>query len=405
MQSQSTAAALPPAAGDQLPSVPPATGDQSVPAPEAALVIENLCTWFHTEEGQIPAVNGVSLTLKRGKVLAIVGESGCGKSVTSYSILRLIRPPGRIVSGKIRFIPREGEEVDIAALDEKSDRLYQIRGGSVSMIFQEPMTALSPVHTIGNQICEAILLHQQMRPAQAREKAIAMLKSVGIPGAEKRIDQYPHELSGGMRQRVVIAMALVCQPEILIADEPTTALDVTIQAQILKLIKNLQREHNTSVIFITHDLGVVAQIADEVAVMYLGRVVESGSVRAVLKRPHHPYTRALLRSLPGLHATRGERLPAIHGSVPTFTAIPVGCPFHPRCEYAVGGLCDVGHPPPIEPSRTDSTHAAACLRAEEITAEKSSAKTNGTETSVAEANTAKANGTKESSAEANDAAP
>lgn len=330
------------------------------------LKIENLCTWFFTEEGEIPAVNGVSLSLRRGKVLAIVGESGCGKSVTSYSILRLIRPPGRIVSGKIRFIPKDGEEVDIASLNEKSDRLYQIRGGDISMIFQEPMTALSPVHTIGNQICEAILLHQNVTPAQARVKAIEMLSSVGIPGAEKRINQYPHELSGGMRQRVVIAMALVCEPEVLIADEPTTALDVTIQAQILKLIKDLQRERNTSVVFITHDLGVVAQIADEVAVMYLGRIVESGSVRQVLKSPRHPYTQALLRSLPGLHAIRGERLPAIDGSVPSLTAIPSGCPFHPRCIHALKGLCNIGSPPELLPLGDAKDHQTACLRVDEI---------------------------------------
>ncbi|HEX8465733.1 MAG TPA: ABC transporter ATP-binding protein [Abditibacterium sp.] len=328
-----------------------------------ALKIENLQTYFFTDEGKIPAVNGVSVELKRGKVLALVGESGCGKSVTSYSILRLIRPPGKIVGGKITFYPKEGKPVDIAALNEKSDELYRVRGGHISMIFQEPMTALSPVHTVSNQICEAILLHQDVTPKEARQKALEMLKKVGIPGAERRLDQYPHEMSGGMRQRVVIAMALVCNPEILIADEPTTALDVTIQAQILKLIKDLQTERGTSVVFITHDLGVVAQIADDVAVMYTGRVVEKATVREVLKAPLHPYTMSLLQSLPSL-GVRGERLPAIKGSVPTLTAIPPGCPFHPRCPHAVLGRCDVGDPPPI---RTfEGNREAACIRIEEI---------------------------------------
>jgi oligopeptide/dipeptide ABC transporter ATP-binding protein len=332
-------------------------------APDISLQIEDLRTHFHTEEGVIPAVDGVTLSLRRGKVLAIVGESGCGKSVTSYSILRLIRKPGRIVGGKMLFHPREGEPIDIAALDEKSEMLYRIRGGYISMIFQEPMSALSPVHTVGNQICEAILLHQDVTAKRARETAIGMLRKVGIPGADRRIDQYPHELSGGMRQRVVIAMALVCNPEILIADEPTTALDVTIQAQILKLIKDLQSERGTSVVFITHDLGVVAQIADDVAVMYLGRVVETGSVRQVLKNPMHPYTMSLLKSLPRLSSGDGP-LPVIKGSVPSLNAIPPGCPFHPRCDYAIAGHCDVGAPPPMRTFAGD--RKSACLRIEEI---------------------------------------
>jgi oligopeptide/dipeptide ABC transporter ATP-binding protein len=292
-----------------------------------------------------------------------LGESGCGKSVTAYSVLRLIRKPGRVAGGKITFFPNTGEPIDITSLEENSPTLLQIRGGHISMIFQEPMSALSPVHTVGNQICEAILLHQDVTPAEARRRAIAMLTSVGIPGAARRIDQYPHELSGGMRQRVVIAMALVCNPEVLIADEPTTALDVTIQAQILKLIKDLQTERNTSVLFITHNLGVVAQVADEVAVMYLGRVVEKGPVRNVLRSPVHPYTVRLLKSIPRLDA-KGSRLPAIQGSVPSLTAIPPGCPFHPRCEHAVAGRCDVGAPPALR-GFTNGT-AAACLRIEEI---------------------------------------
>jgi peptide/nickel transport system ATP-binding protein len=330
---------------------------------DPVLEVRDLRVTFHTEEGEIRAVNGVNFTLPRGKVLALVGESGCGKSVTSYSVLRLIRAPGKISGGQILYRPEKGKPIDIAALNEKSPELYEVRGGAISMIFQEPMTALSPVHTVGNQICEAILLHQPLNKAQARDKAIEMLKKVGIPGAERRFDQYPHEMSGGMRQRVVIAMALVCDPDILIADEPTTALDVTIQAQILKLIKNLQRERGTSVLFITHDLGVVAQMADEVAVMYLGRVVERASVRQVLKTPLHPYTEGLLRSLPSQSAA-GGRLPSIKGTVPSLTKVPAGCPFHPRCEHAVPGICDVGEAPPLRDF--PGNRQSACLRVEEI---------------------------------------
>lgn len=331
---------------------------------EIALEINNLKTHFTTEEGLIRAVDGVSLQVRRGKVLAVVGESGCGKSVTSYSILRLIRQPGEIVSGKILFhSQRRGQTIDIASLNDKSDLLYQVRGGDVSMIFQEPMSALSPVHTIGNQICEAILLHQDVTPEQARLQAIEMLDKVGIPNPEERIDQYPHEMSGGMRQRIVIAMALVCDPELLIADEPTTALDVTLQAQILELIRKLQKERGCSVIFITHDLAVVAQMADDVAVMYLGRVVETGPVREIIKNPQHPYTISLLNSIPR-EETMGGRLPTIKGSVPSLTAIPTGCPFHPRCPFAVEGVCDVGGPPDLV--NAGDGRLAACVRLKEI---------------------------------------
>ncbi len=251
----------------------------------------------------------------------------------------------------------------MVALDEKDERLYQVRGGKISMIFQEPMTALSPVHTIGNQICEAILLHQEVSETEARRLAAEMLEKVGIPNAVERLNQYAHEMSGGMRQRAMIAMALVCRPEVLIADEPTTALDVTIQAQILKLIKDLQKEIGTSVIFITHDLGVVAQVADDVAVMYLGRIVEQASVREALKSPLHPYTIALLESLPRMESHH-ERLTAIAGSVPSLADIPRGCPFHPRCPHALPGLCDVGNPPRLE-AQGDG-RLVACLRIEEI---------------------------------------
>jgi oligopeptide/dipeptide ABC transporter ATP-binding protein len=343
-------------------------------APELVLDVQDLKTYFHTEEGTLPAVDGVTFSMNRGQILAIVGESGCGKSVTAYSILGLIQKPGEIAGGRILLYPKSGSPIDVAALTEKSDLLYAIRGGLASMIFQEPMTALSPVHTIGNQICEAILLHQDVSQKEAEDRAVEMLRKVGIPGPEKRLDQYPFEMSGGMRQRVVIAMALVCNPELLIADEPTTALDVTIQAQILGLIKGLQKEMGTSVLLITHDLGVVAQTADEVAVMYLGRIVEQGDVRSVLKNPLHPYTIGLLHSLPSI-AGGQTRLSAIEGTVPSLTDIPPGCPFHPRCPYARPGLCDVGEPPPLE--HYEGGRKVACLRVIEVWDERFGATSKG----------------------------
>jgi ABC-type dipeptide/oligopeptide/nickel transport system ATPase component len=273
---------------------------------DSILSVRGLRVAFDTLDGQVDAVRDISFELPRGRTLAIVGESGSGKSVTGYSILRLIQKPGRIVGGSIVFRPREGEPVDLLALSMKSDALYRIRGGKISMIFQEPMTALSPVHTVGNQLCEAILLHRRIRKGDAEALAAEMLEKVGIPDPRRRLKQYPFEFSGGMRQRVVIAMALVCRPEILIADEPTTAIDVTIQAQILTLIRQLQQEMGTSVIFITHDLGVVAHVADEVAVMQHGRIVETAPVRALFDRPYHPYTRRLLSASP--HAAWDPRL-------------------------------------------------------------------------------------------------
>lgn len=269
------------------------------------LEVENLEVSFFTPDGVVPAVRGVTFAIPRGRTLALVGESGSGKSVTSYSILRLIQPPGRIVGGRIVLRSARAGEIDIARLGEESELLYRVRGGLVSMIFQEPMTALSPVHSIGSQIAEAILIHQKLPKAEARELTLEILRKVGVVNAAQRFDQFPHELSGGMRQRVVIAMALVCKPELLIADEPTTALDVTIQAQILGLIKTLQQELGCSVLLITHDFGVVAQMADDVAVMHRGQIVERGDVRSVLKNPRHPYTRALLAALPARrHAVR-----------------------------------------------------------------------------------------------------
>ncbi len=344
---------------------PPADSCGSRPGTGGDVVLDfrELRVHFYTEEGEIRAVDGVSFSMRRGRITALVGESGCGKSVTSYSILRLIQKPGKIVGGSITFTPKEGAPVEITSLAENSEGLFDLRGGKISMIFQEPMTALSPVHTVGNQICEAILLHQDVTEQEARQKAIRMLGKVGIPGPERRIDQYPFEMSGGMRQRVVIAMALVCDPEVLIADEPTTALDVTIQAQIMGLMKGLQKDLGTSILLITHDLGVVAQLADDVAVMYLGRIVERGSVREIMKSPLHPYTQGLLKSLPSL-AAKGDRLPSIDGSVPSLTAIPRGCPFHPRCPHAKRGLCDTGRPPPLETVGDD--RMAACLRLKDL---------------------------------------
>ena len=341
-----------------------ATDTKAVAEDDVLLSVEDLRVHFFTDEGTARAVDGVTFSIRRGSFLAIVGESGCGKTVTAYSILRLIQEPGRIVGGRIELYPKDGGRIDVTGLAEDDEELYNVRGGRVSMIFQEPMTALSPVHTVGDQICEAILLHQEVSKEEARARAVDMLAKVGIPGPEARVDQYPHELSGGMRQRAVIAMALACNPELLIADEPTTALDVTIQAQILQLLKDLQRDMQTSVLLITHDLGVVAQTAEEVAVMYLGRVVEQADVRTVMKAPRHPYTIALLESLPGTKMDRRERLASIEGSVPSVTRIPPGCAFHTRCPHAKPEVCDRGEPPPLAP--VEPGHVVACFRVDEI---------------------------------------
>jgi ABC-type dipeptide/oligopeptide/nickel transport system ATPase component len=274
---------------------------------ENILSINNLTVEFGSELGTQTALHGISFAMQRGRTTAIVGESGSGKSVTAYSTLRLIEAPGRITAGEILFRPTGLPMFDILALPPDSDALYNLRGNQIAMIFQEPMTALSPVHTIGNQVMEAILTHRPVGQAEAFSQATDMLRRVGINNAKERMHQYPFEFSGGMRQRVVIAMALVCQPELLICDEPTTALDVTIQAEILALIRDLKDEFNSSVLFITHDLGVVAQIADDVVVMHQGRILESGSVRQVLKSPLHPYTRGLLGAMPGLPGLQQRR--------------------------------------------------------------------------------------------------
>lgn len=329
------------------------------------LTMENLKIRFAAGNDGYFAVNGVSLDMERGKTLGVVGESGCGKTLTAYAVLKLIPHPGKIADGKIIFYPAGQTPVDITRLPEKSDMLYKIRGGFISMIFQEPMTALSPVYTIGNQMGEALRLHAQpgISKKKAEESVVAMLTKVGIPHAPAKIKCYPHELSGGMRQRVVIAMAMITQPELLIADEPTTALDVTLQAQIIALMKQLQSEYGTSIMLITHDFGVVAQAADEVAVMYLGRIVEQAPVKEIIKNPLHPYTMALLRSLPAWE-NRKKRLTPVQGSVPAQMARLWGCAFHPRCDYAAKGLCDVGESPRLE--EIIPGHKVACFRADII---------------------------------------
>jgi peptide/nickel transport system ATP-binding protein/oligopeptide transport system ATP-binding protein len=322
------------------------------------LDIRNLSVEFHTEEGIVRAVDEVSFDIPRGKTVCLVGESGCGKSVSAYSLLGLVSPPGRVVGGEALLsgetLPGEETGQDLLKLSEKG--LRSIRGNRISMIFQEPMTSLNPVFTIGDQIIEAILSHQAMSKGKARRKAISMLEQVKIPAPEQRVDEYPHQLSGGMRQRALIAMALATEPDLLIADEPTTALDVTIQAQILELLKELQADTGLSVLFITHDLGVVAEIADEVVVMYASRVVEKAPARELFANPLHPYTRGLFNSLPSLGGSADGRLKTIEGSVPDPLAFPTGCKFWPRCELAVDG-CREAEP---ELRTLAADHPVAC---------------------------------------------
>ncbi|MEZ4677578.1 MAG: ABC transporter ATP-binding protein [Caldilineaceae bacterium] len=328
---------------------------------EPLIDIKGLKIQFFTREGIVRAVDGVDLTIERGKTLCIVGESGCGKSVMSRAILNIVHHPGRIVDGEIlfhRLDPHGGSEiVDIAALDPKGKPIRSIRGRHISMIFQEPMTSLSPMYTVGNHIMENVLLHTDATQKEARERAIEMLDLVGIPKPERLVDEYPFRLSGGMRQRAMIAMALACNPSLLIADEPTTALDVTTQAQILELMQQVQEEYGMAILFITHDLGVVAEIADDVAVMYLGSVVEQSDVDAIFNAPSHPYTQSLLRSVPKVTATRQE-LEVIKGMVPSPFRRPAGCQFHPRCPQFMPGICELIDPQMIDLSEN---HQVRCL--------------------------------------------
>ncbi|MEW8955567.1 ABC transporter ATP-binding protein [Clostridium sp.] len=312
---------------------------------------KNLKTYFYTEDGIVKAVNDVSFKIKEGETVGIVGESGCGKSVTSMSLMRLIpSPPGKIVDGDILF---EGKSI----LSLSENELMNIRGNNMSVIFQEPMTSLNPVFTVGDQISEAVILHQKLSKAEAREKAIEMINLVGIPRASEIVDSYPHELSGGMRQRVMIAMALSCNPKLLIADEPTTALDVTIQAQILDLMRNIKSKLNTSIMLITHDLGVVAEMCDYVVVMYAGKVAEESTVYEIFKNPMHPYTKGLLKSKPSLNSNQGEKkLYSIKGQVPNPIGMPDYCYFCDRCDQAFD-KCRQEIPPLFE---AEPGHKVAC---------------------------------------------
>lgn len=327
---------------------------------QTILEIRDLRTHFATDSGIAKAVDGVSLSVERGETVAIVGESGSGKSVTSLSVMRLIpTPPGRIVGGEILFRGRAGTVANLTTLDERAMR--RVRGNEISMIFQEPMTSLNPVYTVGDQIGEALRFHRGLKRAEARAESLEALRLVGIPAAERRIDEYPHQMSGGMRQRVMIAMALACRPMMLIADEPTTALDVTIQAQILDLMRRLQSDTGTAILFITHNLGVVAEIAHRVVVMYAGRIVEEGDVRTLFKTPTHPYTRGLLACMP--HLGKGDiggdaRLDAIPGNLPSPIDRPPGCAFAPRCAYAEAA-CSADDPALEE---VGPRHFARCRR-------------------------------------------
>ena len=334
------------------------------------LEIQDLVTAFHTPAGRVPAVDGVSLAIEPGRTLGLVGESGCGKSVTAMSVLRLVAAPGVIESGRILLADRSGSgpggPVDLVRMPERE--LRRVRGGRIGMIFQEPMTSLNPVFTIGEQVAEVVRLHRGASPAAARARALEMLRLVRLADPEQRLDEYPHQLSGGMRQRVMIAMALACEPDLVIADEPTTALDVTIQAQILDLLADLRRRLGTAILLITHDLGVVAETCDEVAVMYAGRIVERGPAATIFARPLHPYTIGLLAAKPDPTAPRGGVLRTIPGMVPPPQEFPAGCRFHPRCAYArcgaaEGAACDAAVPElhEVEPGHFVRCHYAGDL--------------------------------------------
>ncbi|HEX9270186.1 MAG TPA: ABC transporter ATP-binding protein [Candidatus Limnocylindria bacterium] len=326
------------------------------PAGRPLLSVRDLRTYFVSDEGTTRAVDGATFDVRPGKTLGIVGETGCGKSVTARSILRIVERPGRVVGGEI-LLQRNGSYVDLATLDPDGVEIRKIRGGEIGLIFQEPMTSFSPVHTVGDQIIEAIRLHRRLDPRQARARAVELYKMVGIPRAEGRLADYSWQLSGGLRQRAMIAMSLAADPRLLIADEPTTALDVTTQAQILELLRELQRKTGMAIMLITHDLGVIAEMADDVVVMYLGRVVEYGTVDQIFHAPKHPYTQALLRSIPGIQQEARVKLPTISGSIPHPFARPTGCPFHPRCTAAMKGTCERDLP---ELVRVEEDHHVSC---------------------------------------------
>jgi len=327
---------------------------------DTLIEVNNLKTYFYLREGKVRAVDGVNLMIRRGKTLGIVGESGCGKSVTAQSVMQLVPKPGKIVEGEIILYRQEGaayETIRITDLKPQSAEMRAIRGTVISMIFQEPMTSFSPVHTIGNQISETIRLHQPNLKRATGEMALEMMRHVGISNPEQNITAYPHQLSGGMRQRAMIAMALMLKPSLLIADEPTTALDVTTEAQILRLMREMQAELGMAIMFITHDLGVIAEMADDVAVMYLGKVVEYGDVHTIFRTPKHPYLIALMQSIPRIGVKLGKRLAAIEGMVPNPLDVPSGCPFHPRCPEMIPGRCEYELPREIT---LEAGHRVAC---------------------------------------------
>jgi peptide/nickel transport system ATP-binding protein len=342
------------------------TGKPMSELSDVLIEVKDLKTYFFLPQGVVRSVDGASFNIHRGKTLCVVGESGCGKSVTAQSILRIVPQPGKIVAGDILYHRRmrasgdgaADEVVNLARLHWQAKKIRSIRGSEIAMIFQEPMSSLSVIHTIGNQIEEAVRLHQNVGRSEARQRAVEMLNLVGIAQPEKNVDEFPFRLSGGMRQRAMIAMALACHPRLLIADEPTTALDVTTEAQILDLMRKLQGELGMSIMFITHDLGVVAEMADDVVVMYLGRIVESAGATDLFYEPKHPYTQALLNSIPKLSDKSGGRLEPISGYVPDpYTQLP-GCPFHTRCPNAISGLCEVRAPEflPVSPGHWVSCH-------------------------------------------------
>src|SRR5271167_3925387 len=324
---------------------------------EPILSVRDLKTYFLADEGTVRAVDGTSFDLFPGQTLGIVGESGCGKTVAARSILRIVERPGRIMSGEILLRRADGSVVDLTQLPVDGAQMRAIRGGEIGLVFQEPMSSLSAFHTIGNQLIEAIRLHAPLSKRAARARAIELLAMVGIPRPEQRIDAYSFELSGGLRQRVMIALALAAEPRILIADEPTTALDVTTQAQILELIRRLQQQRELAVILITHDMGVIAEMADDVVVMYLGKEVENGPVDAIFHAPRHPYTRSLLRSIPSVLAEPRARLATIAGSIPHPYARPSGCSFHPRCPDKIAGVCERSFPAEVA---IGDRHDVAC---------------------------------------------
>jgi len=316
---------------------PPPEAVARVEGPDQLLSIDHLATHIETADGVVKAVNDVSLAVAPGRVLGLVGESGCGKTMTALSVMRIVPPPGRIVGGSIRF-----QGVDLLSLSDRE--MQRVRGRRIAMIFQEPMTALNPVLTVGEQIAEMLRYHLSMSRADGRSRAIELLRQVGVPSPEERYRAYPHQLSGGLRQRVMIAMAISCEPALIFADEPTTALDVTIQAQILELLRRLQRELHLSLVLISHDLGVIAQMADEVAIMYAGRIVEQAPTARLFGEPLHPYTQGLMQSLPRrAPRDRRQRLTAIPGSVPRLQQLPPGCAFHPRCPVAIA-RCSTDEP-------------------------------------------------------------